>query len=419
MDVFEKIEGWFGGSAKIRDVLVLDIGSSVKAMHVQVPHEGHERALIRALGEAPMRSLEKLADVQVLLEAIKTACRNMRPSGIRLPRKTVVFLNGSVLKARHFIVTRERIGAQAQQRIDVAEFKNMLERAEWQALEAIRHQAQVKSGTALMIVDGSVTRFLVDGYQVDVLAGLKGRTITIGLMNYFLTRTQHEALTAMARGIGTELVGIVSSTQAQVTAQLQAMGGRGEFMMVDIGDMSTDVSLVQGGQLQGIESFDLGASIFKDAIQSEFGASATQASETEARYQAGTLDAGMVRKLERRLKEDAEVLRNGVLLALGKFKHLKPLPNLLVLTGGGARFGLVKKYFSKTGWYSQLPLRGRLRVKVLVAPDLQYVGDVMDKLVGPETIPMLAAAYHVACCFGKKTEVNRMLGRVIKLLNTR
>lgn len=411
MTFFKKLFKNFKGSSN--DFLVLDLGTSLRLAQVRVI-ASEKKVVILALGESKFNPNEPFTNLEMLVSSVGEALRSLRPLGYRRPDRLVIFLNSNILKGKSFTVSRQRVSP--DKKIDMVEFKSILERVEWQALEAIRrYYATRETGQSPKIIEANLTHLSIDGYEVSSPLRLKGQTVMLKIFNYFLTRQQYSVLVGLAKKLELNLAGIISSTRAQVLSQINANTIKSGFIFIDVGDNNTDIAVFKDGQLQGIENFDLGGSLFIKAIQNEFSVDVTEAEKIETSYQVGTLDDDSVRKLERRVKKDVEVLRNGVLLTLDNFRTLKPLPNLILLSGGGARFGLVKKMLGQASWYKGFPMRGRARVKVLVPADLSNVVDETQKLLGPESVPIMASANYLNEGITKSQEIDQVLTRIVKM----
>jgi hypothetical protein len=404
----------FNGSLNKSEFLIWEFGTSVKVAYIKLD-SALRKVFIISLAEANVEDKNYFSNPDVLLSAAQSAFGKLR--GVRGVKRSLFFLNGGNLKLHNSILIRER--QSPSQKIDQAEFKNLLERAEWQAFEEIKQANLSGMMTLPKIIEVNVREFNIDGYRVAALHNFKGRTVSIKLSNYFITRSDYAALMELTKRLKLEVVGLISSLRAQAVSQYHNESHKDGFIMIDIGERNTDVGIFRHGFLEGMNNFDVGGGVLIDAICNEFGITEKEAEAFELAHQAGSIDEAIARRLEKCLKLEVELLRKGIFWILNQFRALRPFPNLILLNGGGARFGAVKRTFSQTSWYQPLSLRGRIKVKVLVPADLENVIDKTNVLMpGPQSVPLAAAAnFALAFQEARQSDLDRTLERIVKLLD--
>jgi cell division ATPase FtsA len=411
MSVFKKLLN----QENAEDFIVLDLGLSLKLAYVKV-FASENKAKILGITELNIGRDNAFVEPDELKRLAKEALNNIKTLGFRKPKKLVVALNGDSLKGKLFVSIRQR--SNPEQKIDLAEFKSLLERVEWRAFEEIkRYYAAQETGQIPKIIEGLIKDIKVDGYEVPSVLGLKGKKIIISIFNYFLTRQQHAVLIDLAQDLDLRLKKVLSTARAQVMSQINDSTIKSGFVLIDIGKSSSDLAIFKDGDLRGLKTLNLGANLFIKAIEDEFEVELKAAEEIIEAYQVGTLDEVSVKKLERRLKKDMEILRNGIISSLDKFKELRPLPNLILLSGGGVRYGVVKKMLSQGTWYKNFPMRGRPRIKILVTEGIANVIDETGTLIGPESIPLVSVAGYLIKNQLESKESDQILERIVKMLN--
>lgn len=375
----------------------IDIGTEVvKALVVK---REDERGIVIGVGKVRQSLTDMQAgavsDIQAVIDNVDRALTEAEDMCQLVPGQAVIGIAGEQIKGFSTSVSVPR--AQSQTRITQAEVAQSLQMVQRRALrEAVRQMSQEMGvpEVNVKLVHSAITSIRVDGYPVSNPLNFQGRALDITIFNTFAPLTHIGALQTIAQELDLELVATVAEPYAMARGcandEVYELGG----IFVDVGGGTTDVALVRNGGIEGTRMFALGGRAFTRRVAGELGMSLEQAEQFKLAHGAGTLTADQRKLAHDAVNPNAEVLAQGVVLALEEMAHGEALPPSIYLAGGGAALPEVADQLRALDWTEHLPFPKPPSIEVLRPEAVSGVYDSTGLLTGTQDITPMGLAYH-------------------------
>ncbi len=334
-----------------------------------------------------------------------------------------VGLGAEFLRSVTFRAVFER--EDAKEKIDTAELKNLLGKAERASREsASEHTLRQNSsgGSDIQLITSRLEEILIDGYAVSDPVGLAGKEIEIALFNLYAEEPHVEFLQALKRTLGTQNLFPRSLPYSVCRAHVASAAASTPYSGIFIGmsESLTSVSVVSKNIFMGMKLFSIGGSLFTNSISANLGLGLEEAGEIKEQYAAGKLSAQVARKVSGILKRATSVWATGVELALEEFSHALDLfPSSLMVYGEGAGIPDVIAVLGEAERFTQIPFLEKRAPVALLPANLPFFG----KSSPPENIVGMSSADTAAYCLayvalfdiGPHNELARIVERATKL----
>lgn len=375
----------------------IDIGTEVvKALVVK---REEDRGIVIGVGKVRQSLTDMQAgavsDIQAVIDNVDRALTEAEDMCQLVPGQAVIGIAGEQIKGFSTSVSVPRV--QSQTRITQAEVAQSLQMVQRRALrEAVRQMSQEMGvpEVNVKLVHSAITSIRVDGYPVSNPLNFQGRALDITIFNTFAPLTHIGALQTIAQELDLELVATVAEPYAMARGcandEVYELGG----IFVDIGGGTTDVALVRNGGIEGTRMFALGGRAFTRRVASELGMSLEQAEQFKLAHGAGSLTADQRKLAHDAVEPNAEVLAQGVALALEEMAHGEALPPAIYLAGGGAALPEVADQLKALNWTEYLPFPKPPTIEVLRPEAVTGVYDSTGLLTGTQDITPMGLAYH-------------------------
>jgi len=196
-------------------------------------------------------------------------------------------------------------------------------------------------------------RLFANGYPVEgeaLLCHDASRVVELGFQVLALTygSAQAEALRKLRQmwgGLPIEYVPLAIASQEAIASL-----GMEEALFVDIGGGFTTLLLIKEKTIAELAAFPMGAHDFVRGIAHIARIPWREAEDLKRQYAQGVVNEATKRRLQEFLTESAEVWEHLFLEALESFYKVGPLPEGVVLGGGGAYLPEIQSVLRKSDW---------------------------------------------------------------------
>lgn len=269
------------------------------------------------------------------------------------PQNLIMSLPGDLV--RSLVTTVHYHRSRPEAHLDATEIKNIVYKVQWKAYEQARiisaEESETSSQVDIKLISTSVIDTQIDGYKVNNPLGFQGNTVTISIFNAFAPLVHLGALQAIADELDLDLISVVAGPYA--VAKLLAENET-EAIMIDIGSENTDVAVISGGSILGMQSFAFGSRAF-DRLLTTLKYPAEKATQIKQDYASGKLSKKTTNQLAEQFKGVALTWVKGITASLEEFGHLDILPNRIFVTGGGSAIPEIKNALMTKEWVMKLP----------------------------------------------------------------
>ena len=375
----------------------IDIGTEVvKALVVK--REG-DKGIVIGAGKVRQALTDMqagaVADIQAVIDNVDRALTEAEDMCQIVPGQAVIGIAGEQIKGFSTSVSVPR--SQPQTRITQAEVASSLQVVQRRALREAVRQMSAELGVSevnVKLVHSAITGVHVDGYGVSNPLNFQGRVLDISVFNTFAPLTHIGALQTIAQELDLELVATVAEPYALArgcaTDEVYEFGG----IFVDVGGGTTDVALVRNGGIESTRMFALGGRAFTKRVASELGMQLEQAEQFKIAHGEGRLPADQRVLAHNAVSANAEVLAQGVALALEEMARGEMLPPAIYLAGGGAALPEIAEQLGLLEWTEYLPFSKTPSIRVLRPEDVRGVYDSTSLLTGSQDITPMGLAHH-------------------------
>ncbi|HSX41685.1 MAG TPA: cell division FtsA domain-containing protein [Candidatus Saccharimonadales bacterium] len=383
------------GKSKEQYLVALDIGTEfVKALIGRVAGDKVE---IIGVGRKHQRLTDMqsgaVTDIAGVVDNCDEALKQAEGMAGVVAKDCVMGIAGELVKGTSTTIKYKRTNA--QDKIEMAELRKILDRVQERAFERARETLAWETGQQeidVKMVNTAIVDVQIDGYRVTNPIGFQGHDVSIQLFNAFAPMVHIGAL----QSVGTNLDLNVINIAAEPFAVAKSVGGEdsSDFsaIFIDIGGGTTDIALVNNGGVEGTKMFGIGGRAFTKRISQVAGVTFEQAEEMKLDYSAGKLPHVKDRQaVEEAVAADIKVWLSGVELSLAEFTKVDHLPARILLCGGGTGLPQITQAL-KGDWYKNLPFARKPMVSHISPEQVSRVVDKTGKLTSYADITPMGLA---------------------------
>lgn len=385
-------------------LLVLDIGTEfVKSLVIKIDKKvvsaevvgvGYERQLI---GNMQAGAVADIAGViETCQEAIRKAKMTAGISDDSQIRQAVLGVAGEFVRGSVTTFVHERENPKTK--IDLVEFKNVIQKLQWRALNKIRQEVAEETDISeieIKLINAAVVDVKIDGYRVTNPLNFQGKQLVLSIFNAYAPLVHLGALQSITEALELELLFVAAEPYAiakTVKTDLNNNEVLEEAIFIDIGGGTTDIAVVRREGIEGIKSLALGGKAFTKRLAQVFDLGLQEAEEIKLKYSKGEVGALVKKKINSIFSQDIQVWLLGIQLALEEFSRSNPLPLRVFLCGGASLLPGIRKSLESEDWWRSLSFAQQPRINYLSPSDIISVKDLTGQLAEAGDITPLALA---------------------------
>ncbi len=419
-----RLTHFFSSSKKeVSDVLVLDIGSAKILALVLEADASTGAGKIKGVAKASFKTFDPhggittnfIETVAVCREAVSEALKQAKIK----PEQAVLGIAGERVKGSSFTVHYERL--KPQNKIDVAELKNIVYKVQQKAFDHVRHQLSWEIGQEeidIKLINAEITSVQIDGYKVTNPIGLQGKNVTVTVFNAFAPLIHQSFLQRITQELGIDLLSIVVEPYALARAYQKDIQPQQGAIFIDIGGKTTEIALVRDKGLEGTKMFAIGGETFTNRLQKDLEISRDEAEEIKIAFSKNRLSFDLKTKIRKCLSCDLEVWLSGVEISLEEFAASEQLPPRILLCGGSSLLPGITQMLERRKWVSMLPFPQKPKIEHLFPRDIKNIIDETNFLVSPQFATPTALASIAVDLVKDESILDNLLRKIIRLIQT-
>ncbi|MBU1083057.1 hypothetical protein KKE14_01315 [Patescibacteria group bacterium] len=288
------------------------------------------------------------------------------------PQNLIMSLPGDLV--RSLVTTVHYHRSRPEAHLDATEIKNIAYKVQWKAYEQARIVSTEENETSnqvdIKLISTGLIDTQIDGYKVENPLGFQGNTVTISIFNAFAPLVHLGALQAIADELDLDLISVVAGPYA--VAKLLSENEE-EAIMIDVGSENTDVVVVSGGSVMGMQNFAFGSRAFDQTI-TDLKYPSEKAARIKHDYTSGKLSKKITKQLSEKFKQVSLTWVKGITATLEEFGHLDILPNRIFVTGGGSLIPEIKNALMTKEWTTNLPFSKKPYAALMKLDNLKKIG---------------------------------------------
>lgn len=424
------LPGW--GKIRGERLLALDIGTEfVKALIFKIDSNKRQGS-IQGIGRQRQAPSDMQAGAVANIEGVINTCQLAieqagQMAGIK-PKQVIMGICGEFVKGAttSLIYQREK----AEEKIDLAELKNIVQKIQWKAFDKIRKDLAWESGRPeieIKLINAVITEVRIDGYRVTNPLGFQGKEICLTIFNVYAPLIHLGALQTIASKLNLDLISIAAEPYAlarslylkpePVDSRLRVEDGQSqrEAILIDLGGGTTDIALVRRAGVESTKSLAIGGRAFTKRLMQELGLGFTEAEEIKIKYSRKQLSLTVRRRIREIFKKDINVWLSGVELALVEFSQTELFPPRILLCGGASLLPGIKKNLEGK-WTEGLSFTQSPRVSFISAKDITDIIDETNQAQEPQDIVVMALASLALELINQKGVLTSIAERAVRII---
>lgn len=364
-----------------RSMIAIDIGTEVlKAIHFSTTPDGvvtHSVARIQQQQNAMNKGI--ITNLNTVLENCDLAVREITKdiSEEKLPSDIVLGIAGEYIQGVSIIVNYEREHT-FDKEVDQKEQDKIINKVHQQIMDSGKEDLAVRTGLTqedIEILHITITGMEIGGMPVDSLVGFKGRHVRLFFYASFAPKTYTESLRKISKSLGLNLLGIVSQPFAIARGFAGATAKDFSAIFVDIGGGTTDIAIVEQGNVTDTQMFAFGGRVFTKEIARALNIDYRHAESRKIKYTQGELSKLLSNDVRKIVTPVAQLWVKTLKSAFEMNREISSFPSKIYLCGGGALLPEIREEMMEFPWTKLLPFASVPKVSFLTPSKLGNMKD--------------------------------------------
>ncbi len=312
---------------------------------------------------------------------------------ITIPRTAIVGIAGELVSGVPIVVNVER--DDPEEKITESEIQNVISKVREHTFQSTKEEIAEEIGmetNQLQEIETSVTSIYIDGIKIKDPVSHTGSEITYRVFSSFAPRIQLDSINKICKAVKLDSCNIVVEPFALAKSIEFILNDPNGGIIIDIGAGTTDVTVVQNGEIMGVSMFAIGGRVFSKRLEKELGIDYKEAEDLKMKYSLNQLDDFRKRTINKSLKNDIKAWLLGVELSLEEMNEVNEYPANIYLCGGGSYLPDIKDGLMQHPWIQRLNFKKHPKVNLLLPNKIERVNDLTRSLTEPIDVMPLCLA---------------------------
>ena len=368
------------------NVVALDIGTEVlKSMLFSVDNLGVEIKKVSRIEQQQhaMRS-GIITNLDTVLENCRLSISSLteKLSSEEFPKNVVMGIAGEYIQGVSIVVNYQReenfekeVTAKEQEKI-IEQIENKIE---YNGKEDLGQRIGL-TNEDIEILHITKTGLEIGGMPVDSLIGYKGRDVKLNYYASFAPKTYTEALKKVASELNMNVLGIVSQPFSVARAFSGSSNRDFSGIFIDIGGGTTDIAVVEKGNVLETKMFAFGGRTFTKEISKALDLDYRIAEQRKIKYTQKELTKDLSRDIQKVVYPVARLWMKTLKSALSYCDDITTFPNQIYLCGGGSLLPEIKEVMIEFPWKKFLPFSVVPKIEFFTPEKLDNIKDNSGEL---------------------------------------
>ncbi len=215
----------------------------------------------------------------------------------------------------------------------------------------------------------------IGGMPVESLVGYKGKDVRLNYYASFAPKTYVEALRKVASELELNVLGIVSQPFAVARAFTGSSNRDFSAIFLDIGGGTTDVAIVEKGNVVETKMFAFGGRTFTKEIAKIANLEFRVAEQRKVKYSKKELNRELARDTQKIIYPVAMLWMKTLKVALEHCDDVNSFPTQIYLCGGGSLLPEIKEVMLEFPWKKTLPFPVIPKIEFFTPEKLDHISD--------------------------------------------
>jgi len=310
-----------------------------------------------------------------------------------LPNFAVVGIAGELIRG---VVVEGKVSRKNHNiPISSNEIKELKERLSKEVFESTKSEISEELGIKcdhLAGIDTYLNSVYVDGLKVIDPVGYTASEIGYKIFTTFGPKIQINTIKNILEKIGISNALIVVEPYALTLSIKNLRNIESNGIVIDIGGGTTDIAVVQKGEIVGTSMFALAGKMFTKSIQKELNVSYLEAEEIKIKYSKNELDNYTKNKVSTVVQKNLYYWLVGLEILLKEYISLKDSSTTFYICGGGALLKDLQDGLLYYPWTNKVGLVKQPRIDLVFPNSIDSVVDLTKQANNPSDIAVLSLA---------------------------
>ncbi len=273
-----------------------------------------------------------------------------------MPKKIVMGIAGEYIQGVSIVVNYKR-EENFEREVTEKEQEGILRKIKAQISEEGEQNLALRIGLTsedIDILHITVTGMEIGGMPVQSLVGYTGKDVRINLYASFGPKTYVNALRKAASSLNMDLIGIVAQPFAVARAYSGSSNQDFSGIFIDIGGGTTDIAVVENGNVLQTQMFAFGGRVFSKEIAKNMDLDLRYAEQRKIKYSDGELSKDVSEKVKKLIIPIANLWMKTLKVAFENCDDIDTFPSHIYLCGGGALLPEIKSAMLEFPWKKYL-----------------------------------------------------------------
>lgn len=220
----------------------------------------------------------------------------------------------------------------------------------------------------------------IDGQKTEEILGKEGKQIEIAVYNAYTPDFQLNALNEAVGHNKLSLLAAVSQNYAVTQWMLQEYPEKKDFILLDMSQDKTSVSVVFSGGIVNTNSIGLGLKHFVEGLSQKMGLTLEEAQKVLKMYMIDKLSQSEMSVVASCIEETLNIWLHALKLLFEEFTGIKTFPSLIYTQGAGVELNDIMKALENTKWTRSIPFKEVPEIKKINFSKLSRIMDSTGKV---------------------------------------
>lgn len=350
-------------------------------------------------------------ETDVIKKTISKTIEEAKSKVNQRPNLTLLGLPANILKGRIVFQSFKRENSQSI--IDKKEkeviYQKILSKTQKEISQIFARESGILPKD-IHFINLKILEIKIDGYAVSAIQGYDGKNLDFRILAIFLPKYYLENIKKIIQGLisgGLEILNLAEVLPYFFRNKVA------DGIFLDVGGNLTQIFLVNNGELNKVDEFEIGGETFSQTLSQSLGLEISEARALKENYSKGELSEEGVRKrvreifsqsledwfknLKLKLKIQMSFREGGVIAGTATGSLLS---STFFLFGGGSQLPEIQEILEEGDWEG-FSFFTPPKVKFIYPKDFRNIEDITKKLNSPQDVPLLLIATHIGRGSGK------------------
>ncbi len=389
-------------TGKVQSYLAIDIGTeyvktvvyTIQKREVEVIGYSRTKQKESSMYAAFIINIKDVVDVidRSIGEAVTIAKETAGDTFI-IPKDAIIGIAGELVQGVTVMVNADRDKPDTV--INEKEVETLISRVKKHTFDNTKEEIAKEIGlkpTQVEEVNTYINSVYIDGVRVTNPVGYKGDELVYRVFSTFAPKIHISTVEQVAKELGLNVKHLIVEPYALTLGLKNIRNSDANAIIIDIGGGTTDVALVQNGDIIGTKMFAIGGRVFTKRVQKEFNLNYQDADKMKVDYSNNKLNSHDASVLTKAFDKDIKTWLTGVEISLEEFEDVSEYPSEIFLCGGGALLPQIQEGLMTHPWLQVLNFKKYPKVNFAFPTNIRDVLDKTKKANMPMDVTPLALA---------------------------